>query len=403
MGYKFEEELRERAERFIEALADVGISGSILPGSFRDYMVKVSVQRHGQGFGNAILYYSPKKDQFSLKTHELSDKSIVPHLEACWDRLSLPGAAADHKPDAATGYQAYTDGSCLEGAIGYGVVILKDGNPVAQLSGPVEEEGLQGMRQVGGEVQAIYEAIGWCQQNGAEAAAVFYDYAGLEKWATGEWQAKNPATRAYAEFMRECPISISWQKVESHSGDRWNDQADQLAKQGARQKAGQEEEVGQDPLAVVRENAGGFVEFLGERGIVAAFDGIINDQYGRVIIGSREGYVDVYNTGKRPVSDPYLHCFHDQSLKDQVAALYRDFLSGSGKETARKDSLSAVSHYYRILEPYRDCEFDFILLARALQTACGQVGHQAVDAEALRLDFEKLEAIYLDLKEENRG
>jgi len=60
--------------------------------------------------------------------------------------------------------------------------------------------------------------------------------------------------------------------------------------------------------------------------------------------------------------------------------------------------LSAVSHYYRILEPYRDCEFDFILLARALQRACDQADHHAIDAEALRLDFAKLEAIYFDLK-----
>jgi ribonuclease HI len=269
---------------------------------------------------------------------------------------------------------------------------------VAELSGPVEEEGLQGMRQVGGEIHAIYKAMEWCQEHSVEEVEGFYDYAGLEKWATGEWQAKNPATQAYAKFMRECPVSIRWRKVESHTGDRWNDRADQLAKRGARQNVRKEEGVEHDPLAVVRQKAGGFVEFLGERGIPASFIGIINDQYGRIVIRSREGYVDVYNTRRRPISDPYVHSFKDSSLKDEVRRLWRNFFSGGREQPTGEGFLNEASYYYGILEPYRDCDFDFIHLARALQRACERAGHQAIDAEALRLDFAKLETTYFELK-----
>ena len=254
MAYKFEDELRDRAGRFVEALTEAGIEAAIVPGSFRDYTVKVSVSRSGRMFGHVNLYYSPKKDLFSLKTHELRDKAIVPNLQACWDRPTAP------VPTPA-GCQIYVDGSCLDKDVGYGLVVLKDGEVADELCGPVEKDAVQGMRQVAGELRAVQEAIAWCREHGVAKVSLFYDYEGIEKWATGEWRANKPATRAYARMAGEWPVVIHWHKVESHTGDRWNDHADQLAKRGAmHQRAGQEE---QDPLGEAREKASEFVELLG--------------------------------------------------------------------------------------------------------------------------------------------
>ena len=398
MPYKFEEELRETAESFIKALAGAGFEGAIVPGSFRDYTVKVSVQRAGQPSGHVNLYYSPQKDQFSLKTHELRDKAVIPDLEACWDRLSSPDPAVAAQSNAVTGYQAYTDGSYLDGAIGYGVVVLKDGNPIADLSGPVEEEALQGMRQVGGELLALYKAIEWCQANHVQEVAVLYDYAGIEKWATGEWKANNPATRAYAEFMRDCPISVRWQKVESHSGDRWNDRADQLAKLGA-QRDSTQVETGEDPLAELEEKARAFVGLLEGRGIDAGYQGILNGQFARVVVSPQHGCMDLYNTRKRPLSRPYLHGFSDRALQESIENLWQRFLSGDTEDRApTSDLLSEATYYYGILKPYSDCAFDFIELAAALDRAWRQVNGTGLDVEASRYDFEGLEATYFDLK-----
>ena len=398
MPYKFEEELRERAESFIEALGGAGFEAAIVPGSFRDYTVKVSVQRSGQRFGHVNLYYSPNKDQFSLKTHELRERAVIPDLEACWERLSSPGEALAVGQEGAQGYHAYTDGSYLDGAIGYGVVILKDGEPIAELSGPVEEEQLQGMRQVGGELLAFYKAVDWCQENHVQDVAVFYDYEGIEKWATGEWKANNPATQAYVKSMRDCPIAIRWQKVDSHSGDRWNDRADQLAKLGAQLDSTQIE-TGGDPLAELEEKASALVSLLKEHGIDAGFQGTLNGQFARVLVSSQRGCIDLYNTRKRPLSRPYLHGFSDEALKERVEDLWRSWLSGDTERRASpSDHLSESTYYYGVLKPYRGCAFDFVELAVALDRAWRQAKGTDLDVDVSRYDFEKLEATYLELK-----
>ena len=84
-NYQFEAKLRNRAEEFVRALRTAGIDGVIVEDSFREYAVRVSVSKRGKHFGTAVVYYSPKSDSFSLKTHELKDRSIAPLLQQCWD------------------------------------------------------------------------------------------------------------------------------------------------------------------------------------------------------------------------------------------------------------------------------------------------------------------------------
>ena len=195
MRDKHEDHLRQRAERFIKNLAQAGIEGTIISDSFRKYSVKVAISREGWFLGPAIVYYSPKKDSFTMKTHELKDASITSELQDCWDR---PTASVP----VPTGYQVYVDGSCLDEAVGYGLVVLKDGQVVDELYGPVAEEAVQGMRQVAGELQAVQEMISWCQEHGVSEVSLFYDYEGIEKWTTGEWKASKAATQGIFSIFR---------------------------------------------------------------------------------------------------------------------------------------------------------------------------------------------------------
>jgi len=398
MRYRYEGELRQCAERFIESLAQVGIEGTIMADSLREYSVKVAISRGERSFGPAIIYYSPKKGNFTMRTHELKDASIASELEACWNRPSAPGPTDSADGLTQTGYQIYVDGSCLDENVGYGLVVLKDGQIIDELYGPVEDEAVQGMRQVAGELRAVQEAIAWCREHSVAEVSLFYDYEGIEKWATGEWRANRPATRAYARAAGKWSVVVHWHKVESHIGNRWNDYADQLAKRGATQHQQATREK-QDPLSEARSKASQFAEFLVQRGIAASFQGLVNDQFARVVIGSKQGYLDVYSTRRRPVSDPYLHGFRDLSLKDRVESLWQEFLLGSREgKPPREDSLRKASYYYEILRPYRDCEFDFIDLARALSSACEQMERPSIDVEATRYDFEALESLYSELK-----
>ena len=62
---------------------------------------------------------------------------------------------------------------------------------------------------------------------------IFYDYQGIESWATGDWKTNNNLTRDYKKFIDEIKsqIDINFVKVKGHSNDKYNDMADELAKQ----------------------------------------------------------------------------------------------------------------------------------------------------------------------------
>ena len=61
---------------------------------------------------------------------------------------------------------------------------------------------------------------------------IYYDYMGIEKWAIGEWKANKKLTQYYADKMAKYRklLPIVFMKVEAHTGDFYNEQADQLAK-----------------------------------------------------------------------------------------------------------------------------------------------------------------------------
>ena len=321
---QFEHKLRARTEQFINALKHAGLDAVIIEDSFREYSVKVLISRKERDFGPAVLYYKPTSDSFSMKTHELKDKSIAPLLDDFWQGEQR-SSEQQH-----TGCEIYVDGSFSGGATGYGAVILKDRNVVEELFGAVDSSEVAGTYQIAGELAAVKQALTWCQKHFVNEVSIYYDYLGIEKWATRQWKANQPVTQAYSQFICECPIKIHWHKVDSHTGDRWNDRADALAKKGARSMKPADAE--KDFISELIEKTEAWIEFLMLRGIDAAFDRVYNEQYARVIILEDDqalGAFDLYNTKKKKFS-PYLHNFRDEELKLQLELLWRDF-AGSRK------------------------------------------------------------------------
>lgn len=317
--YQYEARLRARAGQFLNVLKKAGLDASIVDDSIREYSIKVSVCQNGNDLGMAVIYYSPKSDSFSLKTHELKDKSIAPTLEQCW-----LGAATASQPKA-TEFEIYVDGSYADGTTGYGAVILKNGKVVEELSGQVEATEVSGTRQVAGELAAVKAALAWCVTHLVSKVSIYYDYLGIEKWATSAWKANQPLTREYARYVAESPINIVWHKVASHTGNKWNDRADALAKLGA----------GSSPLTAdsdelvseLVKKTEAWIDFLMVRGIEASFDRVYNEQYARVYILDKDkavGTFDLYNTKKKRFS-PYLHNFGDENLKHRIEAFWGTF------------------------------------------------------------------------------
>lgn len=59
------------------------------------------------------------------------------------------------------------------------------------------------------------------------------DYVGPANWINGDWKAKEPyiqkISQACKSMIKELDVKVTFQYVESHSGDYGNDQADELA------------------------------------------------------------------------------------------------------------------------------------------------------------------------------
>ena len=136
--------------------------------------------------------------------------------------------------------KAYVDGSynVETQRFGYGVVlftdrIFEDGTPeVIKLSKGFSEPELAKMRNVAGEIMGAAQAMKSAAARNIPALTIYHDYEGIAKWCTGEWKTKKTWTKKYKAFYDELSkrLTISFVKVEAHSGDVYNDMADRLAK-----------------------------------------------------------------------------------------------------------------------------------------------------------------------------
>lgn len=129
---------------------------------------------------------------------------------------------------------AFTDGSFDAGkkAYGSGVCIFAPSDVYVELCNIGKNEKYIELRNVAGEIIAVMNAVDWSWKNGFDNMTVFYDYEGIGKWASGEWQAKTSLTSYYKRYIDDKSgiISIEFVKVSGHSNNKYNDRADKLAK-----------------------------------------------------------------------------------------------------------------------------------------------------------------------------
>lgn len=249
---KSAKELRDHANKFIAYLNTQRIKSAIVEDSFRDYLVKIEID----GRGRINLYHSPKKNTFSLITTELHGddlrKKIEAHHEtfAAQSGIALKGESTGsgvkspkNSSPVPKGWAAYVDGSFADDQVGYGVAILKDGALQAELSGiaAIPTEDTQA-RQIGGELTATMKAVEWCIAHDVPQVTICYDLVNIRHWALAEWKANIPLTRRYQSYMQDVIVSgklgITWQKVDAHTGDKWNEHVDKLARGAAQYKTG---------------------------------------------------------------------------------------------------------------------------------------------------------------------
>lgn len=131
---------------------------------------------------------------------------------------------------------AYVDGSfnIKTKVFAYGAVIF-DGDDEIRKKESFEDEEMAQMRNVAGEINGSIAAMEYCVENSRPMLDLYYDYEGIEKWCTGEWKTNKTGTAAYKAYFDsvKSKLDVRFIKVKGHSGDKYNDIADSLAKEAA--------------------------------------------------------------------------------------------------------------------------------------------------------------------------
>lgn len=163
----------------------------------------------------------PNAEYKGFKTQEEAESYLGITAPAVAEEITLAAKEA----------VAYVDGSynATTKRYGYGVHLMC-GDETYELTGSGEDT--EGVRQITGEVKGAEKAIESAIRLGASSITIYYDYKGIEMWATGEWKAKSAAARSYKSFIDKVSrdIEIRFEKVAAHTGDKYNTIADKLAK-----------------------------------------------------------------------------------------------------------------------------------------------------------------------------
>lgn len=125
----------------------------------------------------------------------------------------------------------YVDGSYNTDTerVGFGIVITENGEFIEGFYGSADHHK---SRNVFGEIKAATFSFNYAIKNALKSCKICYDYMGIEMWATHKWKANEVFTKCYQDFADDCKdlCDFTFEHIKSHTGDKFNELADALAK-----------------------------------------------------------------------------------------------------------------------------------------------------------------------------
>jgi ribonuclease HI len=243
-----EYELLDKTLKEIDAKTPISLiisGGAVGADSFANQWAKEN--------GKSILIIYPEWNKNGAFDKGAGFKRNFKVVEACDEVIAFTNGSQGtaHSIEAAKGknkpitiipfmepqsFHAYVDGSFIDNKVKYGTIIKnKSGAIVDSFSGIIDKEGIESMRQIGGELRGATTAISWAKSK-KDKVIIYYDYEGIYNWVADAfggkpWKTNNEFTKAYREYVLENLTYIEkFVKVKAHTGIKGNEEVDKLAK-----------------------------------------------------------------------------------------------------------------------------------------------------------------------------
>lgn len=133
----------------------------------------------------------------------------------------------------------YVDGSFDKDRRIYGSswVIINGADVIEQNFKAGNNERLAKHWNITGELLAVIYALRRAKSCGYSKIDIYYDCEGIRQWATGEYKCNIDLTKKYRElFLTEfAELDIIFHKVKAHTGNKYNEIADGLAKRSIKE------------------------------------------------------------------------------------------------------------------------------------------------------------------------
>lgn len=183
------------------------------------YMTWGECQENVNGFSGAVYK--------SFETQEEAELYLKEDRDTDREETSVKRIYSDAEA------VAYVDGSYNEktNEYAYGAIIFYDGGE-EHFAKKFDDSEMAEMRNVAGEIEGAKKAMQFCVDKNIKSLDLFHDYQGIADWCTGAWQAKKEGTKEYKKYYNSIKdkLNVRFIKVKAHSGDTYNEKADDLAK-----------------------------------------------------------------------------------------------------------------------------------------------------------------------------